>query len=308
MYGNLQINLHGLCRFVVSPASEEADQQEPFTDSTDNAGESPRTRKESSSTSQSAVGSKTSIISNDGVSKSHPQTPDTVAKPIVKTSHDWPTVEESSHHLTIGPHPSTDWIRRLALEKTRKTSEPEVGSKSKEGLSSYRSTDCIPKDSSSSDSDLLRSAPPWSRSRFRFSPEKETRSETLPVPPVETKPFTVSESSMSIAPEASNSATSGGATPKATDPAELAAKKQRIKQSLMKRARSVAIFSLKLKERRAREGKLTEAPKPKEQPKPVWGTKNEGPVGGELGCIPLEMLISIDDVAKDLQRRQNPST
>lgn len=35
--------------------------------------------------------------------------------------------------------------------------------------------------------------------------------------------------------------------------AELAAKKSRVKQSLIKRARSVAIFSLKLKERRARE-------------------------------------------------------
>lgn len=35
--------------------------------------------------------------------------------------------------------------------------------------------------------------------------------------------------------------------------AELLAKKHRIKQSLIKRARSVAIFSLKLKERRARD-------------------------------------------------------
>lgn len=35
--------------------------------------------------------------------------------------------------------------------------------------------------------------------------------------------------------------------------AELAAKKSRVKQSLIKRARSVAIFSLKLKERRARQ-------------------------------------------------------
>lgn len=35
--------------------------------------------------------------------------------------------------------------------------------------------------------------------------------------------------------------------------AELAAKKSRLKQSLVKRARSVAIFSLKLKERRQRE-------------------------------------------------------
>jgi anoctamin-8 len=35
--------------------------------------------------------------------------------------------------------------------------------------------------------------------------------------------------------------------------AEIAAKKSRLKQKLVKSARSVAIFSLKLKERRARE-------------------------------------------------------
>lgn len=37
-----------------------------------------------------------------------------------------------------------------------------------------------------------------------------------------------------------------------TAAAELAAKKSRLKQSLVKRARSVAIFSLKLKEQRAK--------------------------------------------------------
>lgn len=42
-------------------------------------------------------------------------------------------------------------------------------------------------------------------------------------------------------------------SPKNRLAAELAAKKTRVKQSLIKRARSVAIFSLKLKERRARE-------------------------------------------------------
>lgn len=245
-------------------------------------------------------------------SSTRPQTPEAPVKPVTKLSHEWLTTEDSGgHHLTIGPYAGADWVRRLALDKTRKTSEPEVGSKGKgEGLSSCRSTDCIPKDSSSSDSDLLRSAPPWTRSKFRFSPEKEMKTEnTLVAPEPETKPTTPTTPTT---PEIPSSAS--GATSKVADPAEIAAKKQRIKQSLMKRARSVAIFSLKLKERRAREGKLPEPPNPPKPPKeqkevrPVWGAKIEGPVGGELGCIPLEMLISVDDVAKDLQRRQNPST
>lgn len=74
---------------------------------------------------------------------------------------------------------------------------------------------------------------------------------------------------------------------------ELAAKKTRVKQSLMKRARSVAIFSLKLKERRAREAAAKEggktvsptgsiAPPP---PPPQCG-------GGELSCIPIEKVSS----------------
>lgn len=68
---------------------------------------------------------------------------------------------------------------------------------------------------------------------------------------------------------------------------ELAAKKTRVKQSLMKRARSVAIFSLKLKERRAREAQEKAANKPVTPtaplPQPHCG-------GGELSCIPIEKV------------------
>lgn len=73
---------------------------------------------------------------------------------------------------------------------------------------------------------------------------------------------------------------------------ELAAKKTRVKQSLMKRARSVAIFSLKLKERRAREAAAKEGGKtvsptgsiaPPPLPVPHCG-------GGELSCIPIEKV------------------
>lgn len=76
-------------------------------------------------------------------------------------------------------------------------------------------------------------------------------------------------SSSSTAPTTGASHSAGGASQKssidagkpspepedeeAKKAAELAAKKSRIKQSLVKRARSVAIFSLKLKERRQRE-------------------------------------------------------
>jgi len=95
-------------------------------------------------------------------------------------------------------------------------------------------------------------------------------------------------------------------TPTLTSTEELAAKKQRVKQNLIKRARSVAIFSLKLKERRAREGKSETKAEPQPPPKPARPPQER--VGGELACIPLEMLISVDDIAKDLKRRQQPPT
>lgn len=74
--------------------------------------------------------------------------------------------------------------------------------------------------------------------------------------------------------------------------AEAAAKKSRIKQSLVKRARSVAIFSLKLKERRAREAEK-QAQHAAEHAKAMLPPQ---PPGGELSLIPIEQLIQIDDV------------
>lgn len=235
-----------------------------------------------------------------------PLTPDLSKKMNLKLGNHWLTSEESAYNLTIGSHANADWMRRFALDKTRKTSEPEVGSKGNKGLSSYRSTDCIPKDSSSSDSDLLRSAPPWSRSKFRFNSEKERKSDTLTILEKESKSSSSTTPVSESAPESTSSSLSSSS--KLPDDAEMAAKKQRIKRSLMKRARSVAIFSLKLKEKRAIQGgKVPDASKAKES-KPSWGTKPEGATGGELGCIPIEMLISVDDVAKDLERRQSPSS
>lgn len=70
-------------------------------------------------------------------------------------------------------------------------------------------------------------------------------------------------------------------------PEDIAAKKARVKQSLMKRARSVAIFSLKLKERRAREAQ-EKANKPAVTPTAPLPPPQCG--GGELSCIPIEKV------------------
>lgn len=85
----------------------------------------------------------------------------------------------------------------------------------------------------------------------------------------------------------------------ASEPDPVAAKKHRVKQSLMKRARSVAIFSLKLKERRAKEA--AEAKPPKERPSPIRPS-SEIHVGGELSCIPIEKLISVEDVSRQFRK------
>lgn len=54
----------------------------------------------------------------------------------------------------------------------------------------------------------------------------------------------------------------------------------------MKRARSVAIFSLKLKERRAREAQEKAARNPVTPTNPLPPPQQ----GGELACIPIEKV------------------
>lgn len=88
---------------------------------------------------------------------------------------------------------------------------------------------------------------------------------------------------------------------KAASKEEREAKKTRVKQSLMKRARSVAIFSLKLKERRAKEAEV----KAKEAEREARWQQPQSCVGGELSCIPIEKLISVDDIAAMEGRRLN---
>nr|CAD7194174.1 unnamed protein product [Timema douglasi] len=292
-------------RFVVSPASEErrlseeGHQSEPeVTMSVDNSPNTERTPpapERVTPLTPTPPHEEHITISSKDINPIPPFCGTNLVKAANKKSpREWlgPEGEALGYHLTIGPH-GVDWVRRFGMDSTRKASEPEVGTGSGDDLPTRRSTDCIvtPKDlASSSDSDLLRSAPPWAtahtKAKFRFSPEKAEKEGSL------------SDSSQTMSSQEGDEA----AAKSKSD--ELAAKKTRVKQSLMKRARSVAIFSLKLKERRARDAQAKEV---ENKAKEKWMQPQN--VGGELSCIPIEKLISVDDVAMDLQRRKtNPSS
>ncbi|XP_049318320.1 uncharacterized protein LOC105227099 isoform X2 [Bactrocera dorsalis] len=77
--------------------------------------------------------------------------------------------------------------------------------------------------------------------------------------------------------------------------AEIAAKKSRLKQKLVKSARSVGIFSLKLKERRQREAEKA-ATIAIEHAKALAKLPPIPQPGGELSLIPIEQLIQIEDI------------
>ncbi|KAB0803967.1 hypothetical protein PPYR_00937 [Photinus pyralis] len=196
-----------------------------------------------------------------------------------RKSREWVPVEgEPSHHLTIGPSGGAEWTRKLKEESG----------------DIHRSTDCITsKDASSSDSDLLRSSPIWPP-RPRSPSGSSTNNVPLRPKPVQADP-NLSDSTRSISSQEADDQVK-------TSAEELAAKKTRVKQSLMKRARSVAIFSLKLKERRAREAQ-EKANKPAVTPTASHPPPPPPSVGGELSCIPIEKLIQVED----LRRNQRPN-
>ncbi|KRT84827.1 hypothetical protein AMK59_653 [Oryctes borbonicus] len=186
-----------------------------------------------------------------------------------RKSKEW--AEGDSYHLTIGPTGGAEWSRRL-----------------KEETDIHRSTDCITtKDSSSSDSDLLRGSSPVWPPRPRTPPSMPPKIIPLPMD------ASLSDSAKSVSSQEADEQAKAE---------ELQAKKTRVKQSLMKRARSVAIFSLKLKERRAREAaekasKMAVTPSTP-LPPPQCG-------GGELSCIPIEKLIQLDDLRRNQQQRNS---
>ncbi|XP_050315766.1 anoctamin-8 isoform X2 [Anthonomus grandis grandis] len=226
----------------------------------------------------SPVGRNALGITADSIQQIPPFTPR-------KKSNEWAatdTMGDSSHHLTIGPSGGVEWAKRL-----------------KEDNDIHRSTDCITpkvltrikdspsKDASSSDSELHRTSPLWPpRPR---SPDQSDRPRIRP-PIIPVDP-SLSDSARSISSQEADDAA------KAAE--ELAAKKTRVKQSLMKRARSVAIFSLKLKERRAREAQEKAAGKAPVTPSTPLPPPQCG--GGELSCIPIEKLIQLEDIRKNVQ-------
>ncbi|XP_017885925.1 anoctamin-8-like isoform X2 [Ceratina calcarata] len=249
-----------------------------------------------------------------------------------RRSRDWLQTESEasgggdqySHHLTIGPHGGIDWVRRLGLETAvRKSSDSEISgagtvSGSGDELTLHRSTDCIVSKelASSSDSDLLRSAPPWSvahrNQKFRFSPEREKEREKTEKQQYQQYQREIQDHKQQAALYAekekekessalSDSSKTSSQEEEKPSKEDREAKKTRVKQSLMKRARSVAIFSLKLKERRAREAEM----KAKEAEREARWQQPQSCVGGELSCIPIEKLISVDDIAAMELRRLN---
>ncbi|XP_052865159.1 anoctamin-8 [Anopheles cruzii] len=211
-------------------------------------------RKQAHSTMHSPVGSQSpqAIQMPPSANPSPPRIAEIPPFRPRQRSKEWmPNIEHTEHHLTIGPSGGAEWAKRL------KAADPSI---------IHRSTDCIVAKqqelATGSDSELLKPAPSWTN---------------VAIKPNEPQPGT------------SNSAPSVKApTEEEAKAAELAAKKSRLKQSLVKRARSVAIFSLKLKEQRAKRAEKMALEALEALPAP--------PPGGELSLIPIEQLIQVDDV------------
>lgn len=165
------------------------------------------------------------------------------------------------------------WYPEANTSKAAKNLEP--------GLGTCRSTSCIP------------------------SAQKE---------PVSVESAIFASASAASKPSADDKLDSAGSETSSTTEdtfTEANEKKKRLKSALIKRARSVAVFSLKLKERRAK-AETKDALKAKEKTKEKSSPKSEGNivVGGELSCVPIEMLISLDDVnvKKQQTKTRNTST
>ncbi|XP_058818940.1 anoctamin-8 isoform X3 [Topomyia yanbarensis] len=212
--------------------------------------EIPPFRKQAHSTMHSPINQ-----SPQNISSANPSPPRIAEippfRPRIKSKEWMPNIEHTEHHLTIGPSGGAEWAKRL------KAADPSI---------MHRSTDCIVAKQQElavgSETELLKAAPSWSHMAHKAPEQAGTSTSSLPV-----KVQTEEEAKAA---------------------AELAAKKSRIKQSLVKRARSVAIFSLKLKEQRAKR-----AEKAAQEARDAIPA---APPGGELSLIPIEQLIQVDDV------------
>lgn len=162
-----------------------------------------------------------------------------------------------------------EWMRRFKLDPmARRISELDN--------SVIKSTDCLPsasgaqrKDNLSLSAMNIQSPPHWHQ-KFQYDQKQSETSgsdtslssETLPLP----------SSSLPNAP---------------------LSKRQKVKNLFMKRAKSIAVFSLKLKEKRAQEAELQRTER-KEKIASKQMEELNLTTGGELSCIPLEKLICVD--------------
>ncbi|XP_037911373.1 anoctamin-8 isoform X2 [Hermetia illucens] len=178
-----------------------------------------------------------------------------------RKSTEWtPQPSHGEYNANLLPTHGPEWMKRL---------------KGADSSTIHRSIDCIASKelASNSEPDILKPAPSWSN-----------------VATTSTAITTKAEPSSSGS--TSSSAQKSPTTDDEAKAAELAAKKSRLKQSLVKRARSVAIFSLKLKERRQKEAEKVAA-MAVEHAKAI---SRVPPPGGELSVIPIEKLIQVEDV------------
>ncbi|KAF7995991.1 hypothetical protein HCN44_008746 [Aphidius gifuensis] len=247
-----------------------------------------------------------------------------------------PNADQYNHHLTIDNHGGIEWIRNIdrsrarirnirdsnVVEKSVNVENDVHGNKNSDSVeqSVYQSVVCIPlaETVSSLDNHLLRSIQTWNtghkNQKLQLSPENEVaygrkKNDNLQQ---QSSLKQLTTQHLQIQDHYDKKRSSNN-----TEPSELydsshaflcqddgklfeedkEAKKTRIKQSLMKRARSVAIFSLKLKERRARDTEIKKKELEKEIRSQKHDRKVQPCVSGELSCIPIEMLISVDDIA-----------
>lgn len=156
------------------------------------------------------------------------------SKDFVHTEQHSQDGSHPEHQLTIGPSGGAEWTRRLKVAETSPI---------------HRSTDCIVSKElgTSSDSELMKPAPSWINiaSKTEQAGTSKIINMFTIMFPILFKFILVQGASAPSVPKAT--------TEEEQRAAEIAAKKSRLKQKLVKSARSVAIFSLKLKERRARE-------------------------------------------------------